>query len=34
MLLGHQTWTSHLSTYILHECFSSEKKATEYEKPS
>ena len=33
MLLGHQTWTSELSTYILHEFFSSEKKGTEDEKP-
>ena len=35
MLLGHQTWTSELSTHILHEFFSTEKKGTEilYEKP-
>ena len=25
MLLGHQSWTSELSTYILHEFFSTEK---------
>ena len=33
MLLGHQSWTSELSTYILHEFFSTEKRGTEYEKP-
>ena len=35
MLLRHHTWTSELSTHILHEFFSTEKKGTEilYEKP-